>query len=209
MIRVGQKLYEERIKKGLTLEEVAKATKIRSSFLSAIEKGEYHTLPSSAYIQGFVKNYADFLGLPQKEIVAIFKREFNEKEFLGVLPKSFTHKDEILLSRLRLSQTATTILVIACVIIGYMLFQYRYAIINPPLVVGRPQENEEVTSPVTVVGKTDANASVSVDEFLVSVDQNGNFHKEITIFPGNNVIKIIAKNRFGRQTQIERHINVK
>ncbi len=50
MITAGQKLYEERIRRGLTLEEIARATKIRSSFLSAIEKGEYKKLPSSAYI---------------------------------------------------------------------------------------------------------------------------------------------------------------
>src|SRR3990167_654285 len=41
MVHAGEKLYQERIKKGYTLEEVSKATKIRSSFLGYIEKGEY------------------------------------------------------------------------------------------------------------------------------------------------------------------------
>ena len=52
MIRVGQLLRDERVRKRLTIEEVAKATKIRTNFLSAIEKGEYKKLPSSAYAQG-------------------------------------------------------------------------------------------------------------------------------------------------------------
>jgi len=64
MVNVGEKLYEERVKKGHTLEEVSKATKIRASFLLAIEKGEYKKLPSGTYVHGFVRNYARFLGLP-------------------------------------------------------------------------------------------------------------------------------------------------
>jgi len=41
MLHVGEKLREERTRKGHTLEEISKATKIRLSFLQAIEKGEY------------------------------------------------------------------------------------------------------------------------------------------------------------------------
>ena len=73
MVHVGEKLSEERIRRGLTLEEVAKATKIRASFLQAIEKGEYKKLPSGTYVHGFVRNYAKFLGLPEYEILSLFK----------------------------------------------------------------------------------------------------------------------------------------
>ena len=82
MIYVGEKLYEERVKKGYSLDEVSKATKIRSSFLLAIEKGEYKKLPSSTYVHGFVRNYARFLGLPEHEILALFKRQYDEDKFI-------------------------------------------------------------------------------------------------------------------------------
>ena len=80
MTRVGEKLYEERIKKGYTLEEVSKATKIKVHFLQAIEKGDYKKLPSGTYAQGFVKNYAGFLKLPEHEMLALFKREYDEEK---------------------------------------------------------------------------------------------------------------------------------
>lgn len=56
----------KRGKKGLSINDAADATKIRMSFISAIERGEYKKLPSGAYIQGFVKNYIEFLGLPKR-----------------------------------------------------------------------------------------------------------------------------------------------
>src|SRR5690348_16578344 len=106
MVKLGEKLIEERKKQGLSLDEIAKATKIRRSFLEAIEKGEYKKLPSSAYAQGFVKNYVAYLGLPEKELLALFRREFNEDELLGVLPQSFTRPKEISLEGVKIKRAA-------------------------------------------------------------------------------------------------------
>src|SRR3989344_6308316 len=94
MIRVGQKLAQVRQKKGLTLKDVEDATKIKSTFLSSIEKGEYQDLPSPAYAHGFVKNYAQFLGIPVREIMALFRREFDEKREFRVLPETITDAKE-------------------------------------------------------------------------------------------------------------------
>ena len=82
MTTAGQKLKAARLEKSLTLEDVSKATKIKSSFLEYIENGEYQKLPSVSYAHGFVRNYASFLGLDEKELLAIFRREYKfEKRF--------------------------------------------------------------------------------------------------------------------------------
>jgi len=94
MVPVGQRLQRERIQKKLTIEDVAKATKIKAVFLAAIEKGEYTKLPSPAYAQGFVRNYASYLGLPKGEITALFKREFDEKKAYKVLPDSLAKREK-------------------------------------------------------------------------------------------------------------------
>jgi len=90
MVRLGQRLFDERRKRGLSLDEVAAATKIRGSFLSAIEKGDYTKLPSPSYAQGFVLNYATYLGFQRKETLALFRREFDERKEFKVLPKNIT-----------------------------------------------------------------------------------------------------------------------
>jgi cytoskeletal protein RodZ len=208
MIRVGDRLKKERVAQGLTIEQVAKGTKIRPSFLAAIERGDYTKLPSSAYIQGFVKNYAEFLGLPKREYAALFRREFDEKEHVRVLPEGFGTTD-MPMRRFTLSPTVIFIVFIFLVLLGYAGFQYRYAIINPPLTIETPKENATVQQSVTVTGKTDHNAVVTVNDSPTIVDNGGNFSKKVSLFTGKTVITVKAQNRFGNQTQVERHVTVK
>lgn len=62
-VGVGATLRETRRKRGIDLEEVEAATKIRARFLRAIESEEWDALPGEAYARSFVRTYGDFLGL--------------------------------------------------------------------------------------------------------------------------------------------------
>jgi transcriptional regulator with XRE-family HTH domain len=66
---VGNLLREARQEKGVGLNEVAAATRIKASFLSALEDGDYSLLPGPAYITGFLRNYAAYLGLHPDDVV--------------------------------------------------------------------------------------------------------------------------------------------
>jgi len=208
MVRVGQKLYETRIHKSLTLEEIAHATKIRPEFLTAIEKGEYNKLPSPAYAQGFVRNYASFLGLSQKEILALFRREFDEKKAFKVLPDGMTQND-FPLTRVRIQQSFFVIALAGIALLGYLGFQYRSMFFSPMLVVNSPKQNAQTKDEVTVSGKTDPNATVLINNEPVLPNTNGEFTKNLTLFPGKTSITLKAKNRFGKETILERNIEVK
>jgi len=208
MVRVGQKLYETRIHKSLTLEEIAHATKIRPEFLTAIEKGEYNKLPSPAYAQGFVRNYASFLGLSQKEILALFRREFDEKKAFKVLPDGMTQND-FPLTRVRIQQSFFVIALAGIALLGYLGFQYRSMFFSPMLVVNSPKQNAQTKDEVTVSGKTDPNATVLINNEPVLPNINGEFTKNLTLFPGKTSITLKAKNRFGKETILERNIEVK
>lgn len=205
MIRIGQRLQEARQKKGLSIEEISKATKIKASFLSAIEKGDFNKLPSATYSKGFIVNYAEYLGFPKREALALFKREFDEEKAFQVLPKEFVEKKD--LSKRRLGQNFFLLITVLFIFILYIIYQYRYAILPPPLNVDTPGDNQDLSSlSIIVSGKTDPNASVFVDEDIAFVDKEGNFKKEINFFPGKKIIKIKAVNRFGKETIIERKI---
>lgn len=209
MTRLGQRLKEERLSKNLSIEEVAKATKIRPQFISAIEQSNYKNLPSKAYAHGFVKNYVAYLGLPIRDSLAMFRREFNEKEYVDVLPESFTKQREIPLSRINWHKTVLTIVVVFVLLAGFLFFQYRAALFDPSLSVSSPKENSTVTSEeIAVKGTTDSNNTLLVNNNSTYVDANGNFTKTITVFSGKNTITIVATNRFGRKKIIERHVTV-
>lgn len=210
MVKAGERLRSQRLKKKLTLEEVSKATKIKVPFLLAIENGEYEKLPPATYAQGFVRNYANFLDIPEREILAIFRREYDEGKVVKVLPEGLTRKEEFPLKRFRLQQATKVIIFIFITLVSYILFQYRYAIINPPLKISAPNENEVVSSQtITVIGSTDPNASLFVNNDSVSLDSSGNFKKVITVFTGKTTITIRVVNYFGRETIVERNIEVK
>ena len=209
MVRLGQRLYEKRVQKKLTLDEVAQATKIKASFLAALEKGEYSKLPSPAYAQGFVSNYAAYLGLPKTETTALFKREFDEKKAYKVLPDSLVKTEEFPLKRIKIQQSLILAGGVVLIFLFYLLLQYRSAFISPFLSVASPKQNSIVSDVITVSGKTESNSTILVNNEPTSVDTNGKFTKNITLFPGKATIRVKAKNKFGKETLVEREVVVK
>jgi len=72
---VAALLRETRIKQGRDVSVVATTLRIRQPYLQAIEDGRFEDLPGSTYAVGFVRAYAEFLGLDGAEIVRRFKQE--------------------------------------------------------------------------------------------------------------------------------------
>jgi cytoskeleton protein RodZ len=66
--KIGPVLEKARQEKGLTLEEVEHATKIRKRYLVGLEREDYGVLPDAVYAQGFLKTYANYLGLDGEEL---------------------------------------------------------------------------------------------------------------------------------------------
>ena len=61
--QIGALLAKKRREKGLSLRDVEQATKIRTRYLEGLERDDYDMLPDAVYVQGFLKTYANFLGL--------------------------------------------------------------------------------------------------------------------------------------------------
>ena len=209
MVKLGQRLHDERRRRNLSLEEVAAAIKIRAEFLSAIEKGDYQRLPSPAYASGFVTNYASYLGFPKRETLALFRREFDEQKAYRVLPKGMVEREQFKHRTFRLQRTTISIIVILIFLVGYLAVQYRSVFFGPPLSIDAPSAGSTVRQDIEVKGSTDPTAVVAVNGDIVSVDENGNFVKNITLLPGKSDIQIIAKNRDGKTTKVDRIVTVK
>jgi cytoskeleton protein RodZ len=65
----GEELRREREIRGISLKEIADATKISKRFLDAIERNDHKTLPAPVFTRGFVREYARYLGLSTEDIV--------------------------------------------------------------------------------------------------------------------------------------------
>ena len=74
-MRISDLLRETRQSHDLNLADVAHALNIRRPYLEAMESGRYDQLPGSTYAVGFVRAYANYLGLDGREMVQRFKDE--------------------------------------------------------------------------------------------------------------------------------------
>ncbi len=88
MDAVGQKLKSAREAKGLSIEEVSKMTKLSEKSLIALENDRYEELPAAPYIKGFVKLYAQSVGLDPTQVLEDFrKNQVGETKQVLVLEK--------------------------------------------------------------------------------------------------------------------------
>jgi cytoskeleton protein RodZ len=73
MQEFGDLLRKAREAKGVTFIEAEEATRIRARYLEALEYGDEHALPGRVYVEGFVRNYAAYLGLSPREVMARYR----------------------------------------------------------------------------------------------------------------------------------------
>jgi cytoskeletal protein RodZ len=78
LAELGNRLKELRQQKGMTLEEVANRTRIQPRLLRAIEAGERNELPEAVYVQGFIRQYANAIGLNGVEFASEFPMPFTQ-----------------------------------------------------------------------------------------------------------------------------------
>ncbi len=66
---IDTRLKQSREKRQLGFEQVSEATKIRAHYLQALESDDLSAIPSAAQARGFLRIYADFLGLQASDLV--------------------------------------------------------------------------------------------------------------------------------------------
>jgi cytoskeleton protein RodZ len=84
---LGSELREARVQHGLTLEQVAYETRIRTRYLEALEDERWDDLPGEAYAKGFLRTYADFVGLDGPQMLARYRTRFPRRSEPPVAPR--------------------------------------------------------------------------------------------------------------------------
>lgn len=211
MRTVGEVLKDERKRKFYTLEEIEKATKIRKELIEALEAGEYDKLPPPTFVQGFIKNYGKFLSLNPEKLLAIFRREFSDKKYPPRILESF--QNPLDQNKFRVTQgkfLGSLVLVMVIIFFGYLWFEYRFLVAAPYLEVSQPQDQQIVhSSPIQVVGKSDPEAKVSINNQEIQVDFSGKFSQEVNLVEGSNTISIAATSKGGKLTKLDRIVFLK
>lgn len=77
---VGDILRRTRLHYGQSLKDIENALRIRESQIKAIENGEIEKLPGRVYAIGFVRTYAEYLGLDGAKIAQLFKAQYMDAQ---------------------------------------------------------------------------------------------------------------------------------
>lgn len=175
---VGKILRDKREAQGIALEDVESSTSIRRSYIEAIEKEDYDKLPGLVYARGFVRNYADFLGLDGDKIAAQFKKEMEPelkaqeapKEVAPTVPvrdesRSVTFSSgKDFKARTQGTSTMTKVLSVAAVVVVAFVGSIYYCFGNDPADAGksRPVAQKQDSTVIDVANST-ASASGMTD----------------------------------------------
>jgi cytoskeleton protein RodZ len=178
---IGRLLEHKRKERGLTLEEVEQATKIRKRYLTGLERENYAILPDAVYARGFLKTYANYLGLDGEAFSRQLKSSTRTRRERGnnydSRPESDFEKPLITPSGLRgaqkrkVSTSAIATLLVAVIalaaVIGTLYFVGRGVQVskegkNPPLGESPPRQEQH-----NVAGKENAPEAGSVKEGAV------------------------------------------
>jgi cytoskeletal protein RodZ len=89
MFEIGGSLREARLKRGLTPADVQKAIRIRDRYLQALEEERWELLPGDAYVKGFLRTYADYLGLDGNLYVEEYNSRFARPDEPQLVPERF------------------------------------------------------------------------------------------------------------------------
>jgi cytoskeleton protein RodZ len=76
MFDIGSSLREARLRQNLDFPELEERTKIRPKYLRALEEERFDILPAPTYIKGFLRTYADALGLDPQPFVDEYNTRF-------------------------------------------------------------------------------------------------------------------------------------
>lgn len=69
----GKRLTEARTRKSLEFDQIARETNIARRYLEALEAEDFAVFPGEPYLLGFLRNYAEYLGLPSGELITAYK----------------------------------------------------------------------------------------------------------------------------------------
>ena len=210
MKTVGSILKKAREEKGLSHKEVFQIIKIHPRFLEALEKSDWDVFSSGVHAKGFLKNYAEYLGLNVDEILAFFRRDYDEKKNNKKIKSTIRP-----LSAPRLVVTPGLVLAVATAVFvtlffGYIIYQYRSFAGAPILILDQPQADLTVSDPLlNVVGRTDPDAAVFLNGQEISTGERGTFSAHITLAEGVNTLNFIAKNKLGKENKVTRTVVVR
>lgn len=197
-----ERLYAARERKGVDLYRAERDTKIRARYLSALERGEYKELPGDVYTKGFLRNYANYLGLDAEEVVGQWRRDRGDapagKTVLTVPRPLAQPRPGLQFSPGVVVAALLTLMIVGMgVWLGVQVMRFAKP---PTLAITSPREAtvqlEETATSYTLEGTSIPGATISIEMAggtrTASADSTGTWSLTVDLRRGRNEYRIDA-----------------
>lgn len=156
--KVGALLKEMRQRKNLKLTDISKKLCVRKFYLEAIEESRYEDIPEFPYGIGFIRSYADYLGLNSSNIIELYKEETEskpDKDIFVLEPQAeatVPGKKYLLIS----------LLALVLIYILWSMYNNRINVVS--------EQNPDEILPVSAVEEIGAGQPLVVEDYSVGID---------------------------------------
>lgn len=88
------------------------------------------------------------------------------------------------------------------IIVGYGLFQSKKILNGPSITITSPTSGDVVTkSDIDISGQAKNISAISLNDRPIFIDESGNFSEKLMLYPGYNIIRIRAEDKFGSSVE--------
>ncbi|MFZ5765098.1 MAG: RodZ domain-containing protein [Thermodesulfobacteriota bacterium] len=166
---LGNYLQRERLKKHLSLEQAAEETCIHIATLRAIEGNDRSKMPAEVFSRGFIRLYAEYLGLDARDILERYRREMARNEEDGIFGRDVFHNEKLAESAniFNVRKIFVIIFVALLLALGFYFFFYGSAITTYRSMIqpgkGTPAGQDLPESPTFLPEQSESPANVLPD----------------------------------------------
>lgn len=200
---LGEKLQGIRRDANVSLNEIAKATKVQRKYLEMLEKGHYDELPPEVYVKGFLTNYAKYLSIEVEDVLSLYEKERGIEKNIKKLKVPKESRKRVQIPSITVTPKVLAIILFVLLVgVGFVYFYREVGKFSaaPRLIIAQPAGNSSIEgSTVDVAGITDKDGKVTINGQPVFVDEKGEFNETISLGQGINELEVRSENRFGNE----------
>ncbi len=196
---LGERLQRARLHRKRSIQEVAKDLQIRPDYIAAIEASDYKSLPGAIFVKNYVRKYAKYLQVGRQTTEQLLTEELAVYESTPDIPTTAKHLSK---QPLQVRQVIIGLAIILLIIgVGAYLSFAISNIIQPPALTlnSLPDKVTIEQRSVTVSGKTAPEALILINDQSVAVKSDGSFSQTMTLQPGINLFKVVAKTKRSKE----------
>lgn len=195
MLTAGSILRARRKELGFSIKRIANDTKIQEAYLEKLEANNFEDFDSMVFVNGYVKIYADYLGLDVDKLSALFRRQTKQEDNTVKMRSNNINKPQ---GKLFEFLTPNNVLIAMAVIfvlgvVAFISFQFYNFRKAPQLTIYTPADQTvSVEKKLEISGITEDSVSVFINDNEINVEDDNTFTTQINLRDGSNTITVKA-----------------